>query len=512
MRILNFCMAVAAISLTFGAVKGEAADDTLRSRYQVKKTVLYTFKGKEYPINITVSADRMQVALGIKNKSKRYVWSEKFGKSKSYESIYGINFSPDGSRLAFTAPKKNHIYVIVDNKQYGPFNTILSDSVVFSPNSKRFAFAAGYKASADDREDLFIVLDGVRGPKYNTISMEPPRFGPNSERFIYFVRHKGKRFAVLDGNKGQEFEDTGWGPFFSYDGSIVVYLGFRNDSGYIVVNDSAIGGYYGLADPALSPSSLDIAYAGYKDSGSIRQVHINHEPTDGYYASKDPTFNSDGSRFAFWASNGGKQFAVVDSIEDTHYENISDIRFSSDGKHYYYIVYYDMDPNRWAFVVDGKLLTEMTGDLSNPKIYFAPDGSRLAYVWDVDSLDEKLIIDGTEIEGNVFNDLIFSPDGKRYAVLRQTDVNPEWQLLLDGKEIIYDEFIAPNVDFSPNSKDVAFFVNNDDGRYLVINDEKFETFGNIYPMKVQYIKDGSIVYYAVKDNNFYRVVVSPTDG
>jgi len=479
-------------------------------KYIAEKTLLYTFQEKVYPVKIVVSENRNNFAIEIGNKDKSYILSDALIKSRDYWDILNMNFSPDGSKLAFTAERKNRFYVVVDGNEMGPFNTLLSDTVVFSQNNKRYAFAAGYMPRPD-KEDFFIVLDGEQGPKFDVISMEPPRFSPNGDRFIYIVRHKGKRFAILDGREGPKFEETGGGPFFSHDGSIVLYKGLRDDSGYVVVNDSVFGGYYGLDDPVISPNSLDIAYAGYKDSSSTRQVFINHQPMKIYYASKDPTFSPDGSRFAFWASDGKDQFAVVDSVEDEHFDNISDVRFSPDGNHYYYIVYHSMNPGKWSFVADGKLLPEMEGTLESVHIYFAPNGSRMAYLWDIDSTHENLIVDGVEYHASEFNYPVFSPDGKRFGVPYRKLVDSEWQLIIDSKETVYDKFIGPHVAFSPDSKDVAFYVYKDGDMYLVINDQKFELFDNIFPFQVRFNDDGNMTFYATKDNNFYRVIVRPEE-
>jgi len=479
-------------------------------KYIAEKTQLHIFQKQEEPLTILASADHKKFAMAIKNKKKKYVLYDNIEKSREYDALFNLNFSADGAKLAFTAKDNNDSYVVVDGKELGPFKTLLSDTVIFSPDSRRYAFAAGFKFFSD-KEEFFVIIDGERGPRFDYLTLEPPRFSPDSKRIIYFVRDKDLSFAMLDGLEGPNFEWTGGIPVFSYDGSLVSYYGSRNDIGFVVVNNSLIGGFYGLSNPVFSPVSLDIAYAAWKERKSPWQVYLNHRPLEKYNFSNHPVFSPDGSRFAFWASNGEKQFAVVDWVEDAPHDSISDIRFTKNSKHYYYLAYLSMKPKRWAFVVDGKLLPEMVGWLERQNIYFSADNSRFAYLWDVDKKNERLVIDDIEFTANRFDDVVFSPDNSRYAVLFKKSKSSQWQLIVDGKEIVHSDYIAPIVAFSPDSRDIAFYVWRDKKVFLVINNQEFDSFDYISPLGVEFNSDGTLIFYATKDNSLYRVTVKPEE-
>jgi hypothetical protein len=445
----------------------------------------------------------------IRNKNKAYVWSNELGKGKYYDTVYNVNFSLNGNSIAYTTKRKNQIFVVVNGKELGPYSAMPFDTVVFSSDGKRFAFPAENSKGRDDFNP-FMVVDGIKQPEFDEIGIDGIEFSPNSDHFIYNAKDFEGTFVLYDGAKGPVFEEIRAEPSqFSKDGSIVYYYGIRNGKSYIVINNTIFSDYFDHSEIVVSASTNDIAYGAVKDSGDNWQVYSNHRPINKYFTSRFPIFCSSGKRFAYWASDGAVQFAVVDGVEDKRFNEISDIRFTADCNHYYYIVFLKEAPKTWAFVADGLLLREMHGRLKNPHIYFSGTGSSLAYIWDVDSLNETLIVNEREYQAVQFGDLVFSPDGIRFGVIRKKSIDDNWQLIVDGEEISHEDFIGPNIAFSLDSRDIAYHAYGNNGRRLFVNDQEFETFRNTFPMKVKFNQNGEILFYAFEDKNFYRVTVKP---
>jgi hypothetical protein len=83
----------------------------------------------------------------------------------------------------------------VEGREY---DGIGKDTVVFSPDSKRVAYAAR-------RGSMWVVVvDGVEGKAYYGIAT--PVFSPDSRRVAYEARRGDKQLVVVDGAEGKEYQ------------------------------------------------------------------------------------------------------------------------------------------------------------------------------------------------------------------------------------------------------------------------------------------------------------------
>ena len=51
----------------------------------------------------------------------------------------GVNFSPDGRRVAYIGMRGSKYFLVVDGREYGPFDGIAQAGVQFSPSGKRLS-------------------------------------------------------------------------------------------------------------------------------------------------------------------------------------------------------------------------------------------------------------------------------------------------------------------------------------------------------------------------------------
>lgn len=131
-------------------------------------------KKYEYIENLTFSPGGKHLVYIAQEGRKKFVVID--GKEgKRYDDIWGLTFSPDGSRFAYltmegedrSVLKKRKILVVIDGKESKRYDNVLSP-LIFSPNSKHFAYIAVDYNQESQREE-FIVLDGEEGNRYTRI-------------------------------------------------------------------------------------------------------------------------------------------------------------------------------------------------------------------------------------------------------------------------------------------------------------------------------------------------------
>jgi hypothetical protein len=411
--------------------------------------------------------------------------------------------------MAFLAENDRGFYMVVDGKRYGHYRGHICDSLVFSFNSEHFAYIAGFGLWTGALKYTG-VLDGKKQERFDELIFVAPMFSPDSKDLIYMgADKKFNRFSVINGVRGQKFEETGHGPHYSNAHSAFMFMGLRNDTANLMINDSIAESYFDLWHITTSSTTNDFAYTARQTKESIQTVYLNNQPFTNYYATKDPKFSPNGKRFAFWASDGENQFAVVDSVEDPKYDNVSDVRFSSGSKHYYYIVFYSMEPNKWAYSINGNLMPIMEGTLDKIGVDFSPDESRWAIKYNVDSNYFNVILDDTLYEGySDIGNIVFSPNNEHVAFICDRDTTIYNNIFYDGKEIIYDGVVGTNILFSEDSQDIFYWVSTTESKKLYINHKEFASYKNTYPLELKYNNKGDIVFYTFKENSLYKVTVS----
>jgi WD40 repeat protein len=205
--------------------------------------------------------------------------------SKPYGRIGAMAFNPDSKHLAYRAIIGNRRWVmVVDGKEVGQYESSewhLQD-IVFSPDSSHLAYVAGEKLGSPEHRQ-FVVLDGDE-----------------------LTRHKGITGKLV----------------FSPDSKHLVY----NADGFIFVDDIEKGVWNGAFIGAqFSPDSTRLAYVDietgfWSDSYTAAWIVIDGVKGKKYHRVGDITFSLDSKHVAYIASQGKKQFVVVDEEKGKEYD------------------------------------------------------------------------------------------------------------------------------------------------------------------------------------------------
>lgn len=191
--------------------------------------------------------------------------------------VNGSAFSPDGMRFAYIAYDKGQFVMVHNGTRGTPFDRMAAPT--FSPDSQRFAFAAGIEKHVapdpfapprpEDFNEEFILLDGKKLPSYHGIDVSVMGFSPDSQRFAYGAGFLARRFLVVDEERGPVYSRLGAGSLrFSPDSRHIAHTA-RLDAGWTVVVDRTPGTVYpGLVHESLafSPDSQHLAYVAMHES------------------------------------------------------------------------------------------------------------------------------------------------------------------------------------------------------------------------------------------------------
>jgi WD40 repeat protein len=316
----------------------------------------------------------------------------------------------------------------------------------FSPDGKRFAYFA-----ATGNFSGRAVIDGTAGPEYQ--GLHGLTFSPDGKHVAYTASPTSKKAVVVI--DGQEY-DTGWSGFlapvqFSPDSRRVAYAGHGDGAGNTSYAEVKVDHkpwprqFFTILrpDPGTLQSTPDRKQSFTFSANSQHVAIIAQLPPDpaakgaAQYWNRDvvlrdgvvgnpylsvvwgtPTFSPDGSRLVYAAWKDTNSVVVVDNgVEGKTYADVKWIRFSPNGKRLAIGAHRPRDPNS-SVAYSRSLPSRMSAGNENVG-------------------EAMLILDGVEQPGAGGGHFVFSPSGKRYAMVRHVR-NPNSianaALVIDGKQ------------------------------------------------------------------------------
>jgi hypothetical protein len=451
-------------------------------------------------------------------------------------------FNNDGSRLAYAAiaPAGAGWNMVVDGVKSPVYRAI--DFKQTMMNGKRFIYVA---QTAD--QQWHAVVDGKPSVGYAGISLLSVT--PDGAHFAYVASKSGSgasaAAAVIDGVEGQTY--FGVGDLEQAADGRVAYVattnrgdGDRRGTEAVLIVDGVITmrasgtvplplQFANTIKPSLrspyrrvawSPDGKGFAIIKPNSPNPGVTVTVNGKPMGLSYVTADELlWSADGSHFAYLGTSPNGTFAVVDG-QELPFSNISELQFSPDGKRYAFRA-------GQSVVVDGKGQSK-TIALINGSLRFSSNSKHFAYAGQASTANQQVYLDGVAKPvwlGNfvpqtlvqpalTFPEAFFSPDGNRLAFVgRKPNATARFAFWVD--DVSYEgagqSFTFPS--FSPDSKRFAVFMTGGAPGITLMIDGKVHATNYQYllplqPAAARFVDNNTFRFYAIKDNQIYRVTVS----
>lgn len=310
-----------------------------------------------------------------------------------------------------------------------------------------------------------VVYDGTTGPAFDEIKVLQPgglmlgsgvvgarvMFSPDGSRWAYAGRQKDEWVVMVDGKelarvKAHEGATALIGMEFSPQGKHFVFISSARPDGWetrVYVD--------GQGGPLMARPD----------------VHVVYSP--------------DGERYAYVAAeekDPQKRYVVVDGKRAG--DTSMDPAFTASGK----LIARDVHPDGTTSVlVEGKEVLKAA--YVEPRVFVAPAGDGFAVLFKKSSdVHEKTLlwIDGKELDpGTNLGSVVFSPDGKRYAVVCGNGSGggqTQWVVFDDGKR--GQDYLAVNeAAFSADGKHFSY-VGSNGGKYFAnVDGKEYEGFDEV---------------------------------
>jgi len=367
---------------------------------------------------------------------------------------------------------------IVEREFRPKFPLMHGSPMVFSPDMRHVVYPF-YPSLPKLTIPNAMILDGVKQKQYD--SVENFIFSPDSKRFAYAAKLNGEEFVVLDGVEGPHYNSTILCITFSPDSKHFVYTVNEPDGGLIVFDGKAkkhLGGL--ISDIVFSPDSQHWAYA-INEGGKVESNVVYLDGNKFLQADEvflfGLKFSPDSRKLAISYRNGKEQYVAFGVETFGPYENVEylSIQISPDGER---IAIPVTIGGKW-FLICG---SEKYGPYETlSRAMFSPDSKSL-----INWAEQKkaglppsvsVFFNGEHlVTANLMSDIQFSPDGKQYAFSYMKGWAKEGQsglrhfLYVDGSSMDLGGYVSW-YHYSSDSKRFAYTVRGTDG-FRVIEDDK----------------------------------------
>lgn len=154
------------------------------------------------------------------------------------EHILSFKMNPVNSGVVYCVKKFDKYFLIhqgdqISNLFNGKGSSVIK-KITFSPNGNRLAFVL----ENDKLHGVVnVFVDGISQAQYDSFYMRNLVFSPDSKHFAYIASRNNKPFVVLDGKELKQYDAILDDPVFNDDGSVIVYPAKSGNSCFLVVNE-----------------------------------------------------------------------------------------------------------------------------------------------------------------------------------------------------------------------------------------------------------------------------------
>jgi hypothetical protein len=423
-----------------------------------KPTIKETALGAADPVEmnagrITVSPDGRRVAwlqptgrdnLPFKLSSKRsfisiqghtasLVVDGKVGPG-GYMQLGAPVFSPDSRRcgtLAMKPPDKGGVDLVLDGVASNEGLTGLDlGTLRFSPDGARVSYVGSLGVSKLDPDTGEVTDDGpeclvLDGRKQIFPDVSPVVFSPDSKR-VAFAAYDGKKWAaVVDGQRGQDYDGVA-ALQFTPDSAHVVYRALLKNVGEVlVIGDRATPPADEILKIQFNPTGKGLACIVHKDN---KDVLLNDGKPAGPPCDEILlyTFSPDGKHLAYLAAQGSKGAIVRDGVIGKAYNRAGNLHFSHNGSHLAYTA--QLEDGQYCVVLNDK---EGPPWAEIGQVHLSTDGGTLIYEAKQSDGSWKLVRNGKAGPARKhLSNTVLSADGRHTL---------GWATLENGRQILHND-------------------------------------------------------------------------
>lgn len=259
-------------------------------------------------------------------------------------SKLGVKFGADGRRLAYVSVRGEQLSLVVDGKEFGPFDNV-GRNFSFSPSGRRIA--AHVQSSGAWR----IWVDGVAGSGFDDLLADPPAYTADETQFAYAAK-RGNRWVVVAGAQECEAGDGTVGESPGYLSSGELYFAWiAGKQARVRVGDALGDPVNAVAVPGVRRSS-DGRAVTYAVIGPAGLSHCVNTTCRGTFKNVGTPLRSREGFFgpSFWgsillgavgAAAGGMSGAMAAPVMPPGMQTFfyTSTVFSPDGAHYAYFAF-----------------------------------------------------------------------------------------------------------------------------------------------------------------------------
>jgi Tol biopolymer transport system component len=403
---------------------------------------------------------------------KRLVSEKRIASAKGFSwEKGGYRSSPDGRRIAYLRKEgEERVCLVLDGNVEGEFKGIYSDSLTFSPDSRRFA------CWIEGDFHTYAFLDGrVCGELGEWVTGESFFVFSRDGRHVAYRTGVTRMRIVVNGKEQEEYGLVG-NPVFSPDGGHIAYLAAGNYwKKWFCVVDGRPGAIY---DEALgktlvfSPDGRRTAFAAKKEKRWFLVIDGTAQKGQFTRILNDPVaFSPDSRHVAFAAQMRPKWFVVLDGRSAKKYDEVTAPVYSPDGSK---LVHFARSGMKW-FLVTNRRGGRRYDSIERKSFTFSPVGSRTAFLIRKDGGFCAVVDDREEGVHDFVGPVVFSPDGKSCAYTARDGKMSA--VFLNGEMISEHEEVEPqSLSFSPLGKHLAFAARKGKTWLVVVDGNEGRTY------------------------------------
>lgn len=286
---------------------------------------------------------------------------------------YEIEFSPDGSRVAYIAKKQgaSKEFVVSDGKPGKEYDQIRS--LTFSVDSGRIAYLA-----KDGTNTLIVVNGEEKMIDYGFDDVRLLTINPNNNGVEYLVKSGNRSYIVVGDKRKDSAYDEIDGFGYTLNGNLVCLAkNSGSEARALLINDKVVAESRDI-DVDLSPDGKTIVYA-VEEKNKKSYIVIGDKKLEGYDRIRRPIYSPGGGGYLVVASKDGKDYLIKNGKEEPMPDDLKGknlIAMSADGSR---IAYEESDAGKYRIVVGDKR-SETFDLIMSRSVVFSPDGSKLAFV------------------------------------------------------------------------------------------------------------------------------------